>query len=602
MAKRFKNEDNLDKDKKVTKEGFKQTLQIFRFIYPYRLYFITGLVFLLFSSLMAMVFPFITGRLVDSALGLVEGWLSDRNIIAAVLVGILVIQGIFSFCRIMLFANVTERAMRDLRYSLYSKLMSLGIPFFENRRVGELTSRITSDVTQLQDVLSTTLAEFIRQIIILLIGITIITITSPQLTLVMLCSIPVLIIAAMLFGKFIRKLSKKVQDDLASANTVAEETLQSINVVKSFTNEQYEAGRYNIALQQVVQNALKAAKFRGVFASFVIFAIFGGIVLVIWYGLGLIEEKQMTIGDLISFIIYTSFIAGSVGSMGELYGQLQRTMGASERVLEILGEKEEVDMQLDIAKATRAIQGDITFSNVSFFYPTRPDMAVLKDISLNVAAGQKVALVGHSGAGKSTIVQLLLRFYNHQSGQITIDHQDINAYNVTALRRNIGVVPQEVILFGGTIRENIAYGKPGASEEEIIAAAQKANALEFINSFPEGLSTVVGERGVKLSGGQRQRIAIARAILKDPAILILDEATSSLDAESERLVQEALDELMKNRTTVIIAHRLATIRMVDKIYVLKEGYIIESGTHNELVNIDNGLYSNLVKLQFETTE
>lgn len=600
MARKLSNDDSLDKNKKVTKEGLRQALKIFRFVYPYRAYFIAGLVFLFFSGLMAMVFPFVTGRLVDSALGTADGWLSDRNNIALLFIGILVLQAIISFSRIMLFANVTERAMKDLRYSLYSKLMSLSIPFFENRRVGELTSRITSDVSQLQDVLSITLAEFIRQVIILLVGITIISIRSPKLTLVMVASLPVLIIAAMIFGKFIRRLSKKVQDDLAAANTIADETLQSIHVVKSFTNEQYEAGRYNNALLQVVHNALKAAKFKGVFASFVIFSIFGGIILVLWYGLGLVAAKDLTMGELVEFLIYTSFIAGSVGSMGELYGQLQRTIGASERIIEIMGEEAEVNMQLDVAEASHKIQGNIRFQELHFSYPTRPDIAILKNVSFQVAAGQKVALVGHSGAGKSTIVQLLLRFYKHQSGQIAIDEQDIDAYNITTLRKNIGVVPQDVILFGGTIRENIAYGKPGATEEEIIAAAQKANAMDFILSFPEGLSTVVGERGVKLSGGQRQRIAIARAILKDPAILVLDEATSSLDAESEKLVQEALDELMKNRTTIIIAHRLATIRSVDKIYVLKDGQIIESGTHQELLSLDNGLYSSLVKLQFET--
>ncbi|HEY0111345.1 MAG TPA: ATP-binding cassette domain-containing protein, partial [Fibrella sp.] len=422
------------------------------------------------------------------------------------------------------------------------------------------------------------------------------------LTLFMLGTFPFLIVAAMFFGRFIRKLSKQAQDELANASVIVEETLQAINVVKAFTNERYEAQRYGSALSRVVGIALRSAKYRGAFVSFVITALFGSIVGVLWYGGNLVINGEMVLADLITFLFLMAFIGGSVAGMGDLYAQIQRTIGASERIMDLLNEAPEVDIVSPATTLAAPIAGDVSFENVRFTYPSRPDIDVLKGISLRVNAGQKIALVGQSGAGKSTIAQLLMRYYPLISGQIAVDGRSITEYDVTNLRQHIAIVPQEVMLFGGTIEENIRYGKPEATASEITEAARRANALGFIESFPEGLKTLVGERGVKLSGGQRQRIAIARAILKDPAILILDEATSSLDAESERLVQEALDELMQNRTTLIIAHRLATIRKVDQIYVIRDGMIAEQGTHDELAALDEGLYANLVKLQFETSE
>lgn len=584
--------------RKITKEGLKETLELFKYTFPYKWYFIIGVVFLVLSSIIVMAFPYITGKLVDTATGKADPIFKDINTISLALLAILVVQGFFSYFRVLLFAKVTENAMADIRYSLYDRMISLPLTFFEKTRVGELTSRITTDITQLQDTFSITLAEFIRQFAILLVGVGIIFVTSTKLTLLMLSTFPVLVAVAMVFGRFIRKLSKKTQDELAEANVIVEETLQAIQVVKSFANELFELNRYKGAMDNVIKNAMNTARYRGAFMSFIIFGLFGGIVLVLWYGGGLVASGEMTIGELTSFIIYTSFIGGSVAGMGEFYGQLQRAIGASQRIREILRQEPEVKQQKAITEKSLKLNGEIAFKNVRFSYPTRPDVEVLKGISLNIKQGEKIALVGQSGAGKSTIAHLIQRFYPLAEGEVLIDNTNATTFDITELRKNIGIVPQELILFGGTIRENIVYGKPGATDNEVKEAARKANALEFIMNFPDGLDTVVGERGVKLSGGQRQRVAIARAILKDPAILILDEATSSLDAGSEHLVQEALDVLMQNRTTIIIAHRLATIRKADKILVLADGKIVESGTHEQLL-ASPGIYAGLVKMQFE---
>lgn len=597
MAKSRKSESpNEEKKEPLNKENFKKLTGVFYFIKPYKGYFIAGLFFLLISSSTLLGFPYVMGKMVDVAQGKTSDIFSSINTVAFILIAILAVQSIFSFFRVYLFSQVSERAMADMRAKLYNKLMSLPMSFYDKSRIGELVSRITSDVSLLQDTFSVTLAEFVRQATTLLFGIGIIFYLTPKLALFMLATFPILVVAAMVFGRFIRKLSKQTQAELASANVIVEETLQSINVVKAFTSELVEVLRYRKSLDKVVKVALKSATYRGAFISFIIFAMFGGIVVVLWYGASLVQSGTMSVGDLLSFVLYTAFIGGSIAGLGDLYGQIQKAIGASERVMELLEEEEELQIKQE---EKIQLQGAIQFQDVKFSYPTRADVEVLKGLSLEVAAGEKVALVGHSGAGKSTIIQLLMRFYPLASGAIKVDNENIDSFSLSAYRQNIGIVPQEIILFGGSIRENIAYGKPNATDEEIIVAAEKANAWLFIKDFPEGLDTLVGERGVKLSGGQRQRVAIARAILKDPKILILDEATSSLDAESENLVQQALDQLMHNRTTIIIAHRLATIRKVDRIFVMNEGVISEQGTHHELLESENGTYSNLVKLQLQ---
>ncbi len=593
MAKRVGLEEG--EKRKLNKEGIRKLLGIFRFVIPYRKTFILGLIALGLSSGTLLSFPYFAGKLLDVAQGKTGFVLTSINQIAAALIAILAIQSVFSFLRVYTFTIVSEKSLADLRHAVYSKIIWLPLSFFDSRRVGELTSRITSDVGTLQDTFTFTLAELLRQILVLLIGIPLIFILTPKLTVFMLLTFPVLVIAALFFGKFIRKLSKKTQDQLASANVIVEETLQSIAVVKSFTNELFEVTRYKKSLNEVVKTAIHASKYRGLFISFTILALFGGIVAVSWYGAYLLQNGQSTVGELFSFILYTTFIGGSIAGLGDIYSSLQRSIGASERVLEILDQTDESSHSTKSLK----LKGRVEFKDVSFVYPTRTDYEVLKSINFSIQPGEKIALIGPSGSGKSTVISLLMRFYQVNSGGIHVDGQSISNFNLTDYRNNIGIVPQEVILFGGTIRENIVYGKPKATEEEIVNAARQANAWEFIARFPEQLDTLVGDRGVKLSGGQKQRVAIARAILKDPSILILDEATSSLDVQSESLVQEALEKLMQNRTTIVIAHRLSTIRKVDRILVLKDGQIAESGSHDELTLRDNGIYSNLLKLQLE---
>jgi ATP-binding cassette subfamily B protein len=581
--------------KPLTASNLRKLLGIFQFVLPYKWTFAGGLLALALSSATTLSFPFLAGKILDVASGKTGFFLTSIDQIAIALISVLVIQSGFSFIRVYTFSVVSERTLADLRQAVYEKLIWLPMTFFDSRRVGELLSRITSDVGTLQDTFTTTLAEMLRQILVLIIGTTVILVLTPKLTLFMVLTFPVLVIGALAFGKFIRRLSKKTQDQLAGTNVIVEESLQSIAVVKSFTNEHFESARYRKSLMEVVETAIHAAKYRGLFISFTILALFGGIVGVIWYGGTLVQSGEITPGELVTFVFYTMFIGASIAGLGDIYSQVQRSIGASERMLEILDELDENNA----AKEKWKLKGAISYDAVGFSYPTRSDVTVLKDISFTVKPGEKIALVGPSGAGKSTIASLLLRFYPVSTGNIIVDGQDVSAYSLSGYRQNVGIVPQEVILFGGTIRENIGYGNPQATAHEIYEAARQANALEFIESFPEQFETRVGDRGVKLSGGQRQRVAIARAILKNPSILVLDEATSSLDARSEQLVQEALEKLMENRTTIVIAHRLSTIRKADRILVIKDGQIAESGSHDELSGLDNGIYRNLLKLQWE---
>jgi ABC-type multidrug transport system fused ATPase/permease subunit len=580
---------------KISKDGWKQARKLISYLAPYKWSFFIGLIFLFLGSGVFLVFTWATGELIDVANGksAYDLTLSDVGIILMIIVAV---QAVSAYLRVLLFANVSEKGMADIRKELYKKLITQPTSFFDSNRVGELTSRSTADVQQLQDAISITLAELIRQVILLVAGLGYLAWAATELLLVMIATFPVVILIALFFGKYVRKLSKERQDSLAETSTILEETLQAISVVKSFTNEWFEQKRYGRSVDTVVDISLKFARVRGLFIVFIITALFGAMFFVLWWGATLVQSGDMQAGQLVTFITLTAVIGGAIASLGDFYTQMLRAVGASERIIELLESESEVDLRNDLPMLH--LKGNVTFEDIHFAYPARPEAQVLQGINLNIPSGQKIALVGASGGGKSTIVKLLLGLYADYEGTITVDGQPLGDYDISQLRQNIGIVPQDVILFGGTIYENIAYGKQDATKEDIIEAAKKANAWEFISSFKDGLETIVGERGVQLSGGQRQRVAIARAILKNPSILLLDEATSALDAESEKQVQDALNKLMEGRTSIIIAHRLATIREVDCIYVLEHGKVIEQGTHQELVAKQTGVYNQLAQLQF----
>ncbi len=586
---------------RLDRESLRQAVDLFRYVRPYLGRFCAALVSLFTGSLLTLAFPYLAGNIIDAAAHPVHGGdLTGVNRTAFLLMAVLAVQASLAFFHAYSFATVGQRSLVDLRRDTYARLISLPMTFFAQRRVGELASRLSADLIQIEDTLIAILPQFLRQMTMLLGGVTLIAFTSLKLTGIMLISLPLLTVVAVVFGRKTRKISREAQDRLADTATIVEETLQGIVNVKAFSNEGYELKRYHEGLGRFLKTTLRGARLRAAFVSFIIFSLFGSIVLVLWSGARLLQEGEITFGDLTRFILYTTFVAGAMGQFAELYSQLQKAIGATQRVRELLRESGEVEAHLGPVprSSLERLRGDVTFENVHFTYPSRQGVEVLHAIKFSVSSGQRVALVGPSGAGKSTLISLLLRLYDPAYGRLLVDGRDARDYRLHELRGQMSMVPQEVLLFGGSIAENIAYGKPDATAQEIERAARQANAHSFIESFPEKYATLVGERGIKLSGGQRQRIAIARAILKDPAILILDEATSSLDSESERLIQDALETLMRGRTSFIIAHRLATVRHADQIIVISGGRVVESGTHDELRAIESGVYRRLAAMQF----
>ncbi|MBB5035249.1 ABC transporter ATP-binding protein [Prosthecobacter vanneervenii] len=568
------------------------------YLRPHYNVFIPALIALAITGGMTILFIKELAAVAGKGIGGAHGpeWMAELNHSVWYLVALISAQAVIAFFRIMLFAKASERALAALRLDTFSRIIRLPMGTLNHRRVGELASRLANDVEAMRETLVVTIPMLIRHTVMLTLCMGLILNMSVKLSLFMVGTIPVVIVMIAIFGARIRKLTRRAQDNLAASQVVVDESLQSIVSVKAFRNEAYELARYDKNLSEYLRTVLRAAVPRASFIAFIIFAFSVALILVTWFAMRMLNDGGIGKEELTQFAGLSGMIAASFMQFPELIAQLQRSLGATERVREILRDETEPE---DDNVAKLHFKGEIDMRDVSFAYPTRPEAVVLRDFSLQAKAGQRIALVGPSGSGKSTSVSLLFRFYDPTSGEIRIDGQPIRDMSLTTLRRNLALVPQEVLLFGGSIRENIAYGKPDATEEEIISAAKKANAHDFIAGLTDGYQTLVGDRGTQLSGGQRQRIAIARAILADPAILILDEATSSLDAESERLVQDALDKLMENRTSIIIAHRLSTVRRCDQILVMSGGAILERGTHDELVARPGGLYGSLAKLQLE---
>lgn len=588
---------------KLTKDSWRKAARFLRYLKPYAGTYFIGWIFLVLSTSAGLVFPYLMGKLLGSsnatsnpeqAIRLID--LSNVNQIAFALFMLFFFQSVFSFVRVVLFNNVTENALRDMRNDAFAKLVYMPMDFFNRQKVGELTSRVASDITQIQEVLRTTIAEFFRQIIIVLGGIAFLFFISWKLSLIMLATVPVMAIVAVFFGRYIRKLSKEAQDYIATSNSILEEALTGIANVKAFTNEWFLLGKYKKSTQQTRDLNVRSGIWRGLFVSFIIFCLFGAIVFIVWKGLLMTQgpNPELASEGFYQFVLFTIMMGASIGSLPDLYASVQKAVGATENLLDLLQEEGE-NLTLKVNQSIE-INGSLRFENLIFHYPQRPDINVLKGIDFKVEPNQTLALVGQSGSGKSTIANLILQFYKPTSGHIYFGDQKASDLDLHALRQHMAIVPQEVLLFSGSILENIRFGRPDATDTEVIEAAQKANAWEFISTFPEQLATEVGDRGIQLSGGQKQRIAIARAILKNPSILILDEATSALDSTSERLVQAALEELMKGRTSIVIAHRLSTIRQADQILVLQDGQIMEQGKHDELMAL-KGQYATYVAQQ-----
>ena len=590
---------------KISVGAIKRAFRLFNYISTTNKWlFLLGTLFLAITAGASILFPKLLGNMMDGVFVYKQGSVSTApsmdkiTQVANWFIYLFIIQAVFSFLRIALYVKVTENMTFSLRTSLFKSVINQNMDFHSKNRVGDLLSRFSSDISQIQDTFTTNIAMFIRQILVMIGGVFLIFKTSPQLAVYMLATVPVIIVVALIFGKFIRKISREVQDLTAQNNIIVEESITGIINVKAYTNELFEHTRYIKNAFTLQKESVIRGYWRGAFSSFIIVCLFGSIVFLIFKGLGLVQAGELGIGELFNFMLLTAFVGGSIGGMAEQFVQIQKTLGAVERVLDII----EMPIESNNSSNSPDFNQPIKFENIEFSYPSRPENLVLKGISLTLEPGKTIALVGPSGSGKSTIASLIYQFYKPTNGKINLGNKNINDLNLIDYRNNFAYVPQEVVLFGGSIYENILYGNPAATNQEVIDAATKANAINFINEFPEKFETLVGDRGMKLSGGQKQRIAIARAIIRNPKILILDEATSALDSESEFEVQKALAELMKNRTSIIIAHRLSTIRYANNILVIRSGKIIENGNHLELMTIENGIYKNMIERQLDPSD
>jgi ABC-type multidrug transport system fused ATPase/permease subunit len=603
MAKKGRvNSEHQDLPKaKLSLENFKKSFRLFKYLGRNKWYFVLGMIFLVGTAAVGLVFPVISGKMFSffGEIGKPKAQMeTELYKIGKILLLVLLLQGIFSFGRVYMFAQVTENILKGLRNNTFKRLIQMPMQFFSQNQVSELSSRMATDINVISEAFTVNIAEVIRQSIIAIGGLAlIIHYTSWEIYKWFLFIIPPLTAVALLFGKKIRGFSKVFQDKIAESNIIVVESLTGITNVKTFTNEKFEIGKYESITESIRQFGLKYGIFRGAFFSFVIICVFGAVFFILWKMLLLKNGQDINAEQFGQFLMLSIFVAGSLGGLPEQIASIQRALGATERVFELIdGNIEKLDTSTSEGKVMK-LKGELEFKNIAFSYPSRKDFVVLKDVSFKVKAGETVAIVGKSGSGKSTMAALALRFYEPEQGQYIIDSKPSTDYGLTEFRKQIAIVPQDVLLFSGTIKENIAYGKLNATDEEIIQAAKQANAYDFIMSFPDQFNTLVGERGVQLSGGQRQRVAIARAVLNDPAILILDEATSSLDSESEKLVQEALDKLMQGRTSLVIAHRLSTIRNADKIIVLENGKIKEEGSHDVLMQSEDSAYKYLIEMQ-----
>ncbi|GHG23370.1 ABC transporter ATP-binding protein [Deinococcus indicus] len=580
----------------------RQLVRLLAFARPYRALFVVGLLATLVSSGLNLVFPALFGRLIDASflrVGSSDTSQLDRTVV--LLLGIFALSALFGAAQSYLLSRVGAGVVADLRRAVFSHLLTLSPRFFGEHKTGDLTSRLTSDVGTVQTVTSTALAQLAAQSVSLVGAVVLLVSTSPRLSLLTLAVIPLVIGTAVVVGRQIRRVSREVQDAVAGANASAEEAISGVRVVQSFTAEGVERGRYGEGVLASFRAALRRAQWQALMAGVMSFLTFGALAVVLWYGGRQVMAGSLTPGNLVTFLFYALQVGGTVAALTGIFNQFQEALGASGRIFELLDERSDLPQPAQPAPLARA-EGRVAFEGVSFGYGADGERgAVLRDVTLDVPAGQVVALVGPSGAGKTTLVNLIPRFWDVTGGTLRVDGRDVRDYALADLRAQVGLVPQETLLFSGTVRENILYGRPGARPEEVEAAARAANAHEFITAFPQGYDTVVGERGVKLSGGQRQRVAIARAVLKDPRILILDEATSALDNESEALVQAALERLMQGRTTFVIAHRLSTIRNADRIVVMDGGRVVEDGPHADLI-AQGGLYRDLYELQFRSQE